>query len=72
MPENKNRNKKKNTQSVKKDLEMILEMNSNIIIHRLLNSEGDIDLFVPSGFSFINSEKIINKKNNKLKNKKNN
>jgi hypothetical protein len=71
VPANKNRNKKKNTQSVKKDLEMILEMNSNVIIHRLLNSEGDIDLFIPNGYGFMDSENIINKKNKKLKNKNN-
>jgi hypothetical protein len=61
VPVKKNRNKKKNTESVKKDLEMILEMNANVIIHRLLNSDGDIDPFTPHEFKSINS-KIQKKK----------
>lgn len=66
MPEYKNRNKKKVHRS-KKDIEVILEMNSDIIINRLLNNEGDIELFMLKEYDIIHSKDQNNKKKNKLK-----
>lgn len=66
MPEYKNRNKKKVHRS-KKDIEVILEMNSDIIINRLLNNEGDIELFILKEYDIIHSKDQNNKKKNKLK-----
>ena len=66
VPEYKNRNKKKVHRS-KKDIEVILEMNSDIIINRLLNNEGDIELFILKEYDIIHSKDQNNKKKNKLK-----
>ncbi|NOS84602.1 MAG: hypothetical protein HOP31_05625 [Ignavibacteria bacterium] len=68
MPENRKRVKKKKVQKVNKDIEVILEMNSDVIIHRLLNTEGDIEPFMLNEYNFINFENENNKKKFKTKN----
>lgn len=76
MPEIKNRIKKKkvykvnkvnNVLNVNKDIEVILEMNSDVIIHRLLNTEGDIEPFMLNEYNFINSENAYKKKKTKTR-----
>jgi hypothetical protein len=76
VPEIKNRIKKKkvykvnkvnNVLNVNKDIEVILEMNSDVIIHRLLNTEGDIEPFMLNEYNFINSENAYKKKKTKTR-----
>ena len=75
MPEKRNRIKKKkvhkankvnNNLKANKDIEIILELNSDVIIHRLLNTEGDIEPFM------LNEYKSINPENKRRARKKNN
>lgn len=75
MPEKRNRIKKKkvhkankvnNILKANKDIEIILELNSDVIIHRLLNTEGDIEPFM------LNEYKSINPENKRRARKKNN
>jgi len=75
VPEKRNRIKKKkvhkankvnNILKANKDIEIILELNSDVIIHRLLNTEGDIEPFM------LNEYKSINPENKRRARKKNN
>lgn len=56
MPEKRNRVKRKKVLRVNKDIEVILEMNSDVIIHRLLNTEGDIEPFMLNEYKSVNQD----------------
>lgn len=77
MPANKNRIKKKQVHkvnkvnkvnkalNVNKVIEVIPEMNSDVIIHRLLNTEGDIEPFMLNRYELVDQDN--KKKSGKLK-----
>lgn len=65
MPEKRNRVKRKKVLRVNKDIEVILEMNSDVIIHRLLNTEGDIEPFMLNRYELVDQDN--KKKSGKLK-----